>query len=328
MPNWVGDAVMASPLFIDLKSKYPDLKITLMCQGAIGQLFSQEPFADHILSFKKPSGFIHKLHQSDLIRELRKGEYDTGILTTNSFSSAWWFWRGLVKRRIGFEGRGRSLLLTDAIPFPKVRNDQHLVKTYKELLKPFDIQVSNTLPRLIVSEEEKKGALNLLSQEGYKSGKLIGINPGAAYGSAKCWLPDRFRELAKSLIDAGCHVIFFGDSTQRKMVDEITENLGPNLINLAGKTTLRELMAYISLLNVMVANDSGPMHMAYALKIPVVALFGPTSEKISGPLGISETVHKHVECSPCFKRTCPIDHRCMTRIETKEVFDAVMRLCS
>lgn len=328
MPNWVGDAVMASPLFIDLKSKYPDLKITLMCQGAIGQLFSQEPIADHILSFKKPSGFIHKLHQSDLIRELRKGEYDTGILTTNSFSSAWWFWRGLVKRRIGFEGRGRSLLLTDAIPFPKTRNDQHLVKTYKELLKPFDIQVSNTLPRLIVTEEEKKGALNLLCQEGYKNGKLIGINPGAAYGSAKCWLPDRFRELAKSLIHAGCHVIFFGDSTQRKMVDEITENLGPNLINLAGKTTLRELMAYISLLNVMVANDSGPMHMAYALKIPVVALFGPTSEKISGPLGMSETVHKHVECSPCFKRTCPIDHRCMTRIETKEVFDAVMRLCS
>lgn len=319
---------MASPLFIDLKSKYPDLKITLMCQGAIGQLFSQEPIADHILSFKKPSGFIHKLHQSDLIRELRKGEYDTGILTTNSFSSAWWFWRGLVKRRIGFEGRGRSLLLTDAIPFPKTRNDQHLVKTYKELLKPFDIQVSNTLPRLIVTEEEKKGALNLLCQEGYKNGKLIGINPGAAYGSAKCWLPDRFRELAKSLIHAGCHVIFFGDSTQRKMVDEITENLGPNLINLAGKTTLRELMAYISLLNVMVANDSGPMHMAYALKIPVVALFGPTSEKISGPLGMSETVHKHVECSPCFKRTCPIDHRCMTRIETKEVFDAVMRLCS
>lgn len=326
MPNWVGDAVMATPLLLDLNHAFPKATLTLMCQGAIGQLFEHDPLVSHLITFKKPSGFIHRLHQSELIRELRRGEYDTGILTTNSLSSAWWFWRGHIKRRIGFMSTGRCLLLTDVLPFPQNRNTQHLVKTYKDLLHPLGIPTSDTLPRLIVTAEEKEAAQSLLKQEGYKGGRLVGINPGAAYGSAKCWLPERFRELAIKLIDSGSHVIFFGDASQRKMVEDITDGLGSKVINLAGKTTLRELMAYISLLNVMVANDSGPMHMAYGLKIPVVALFGPTSEKISGPLGVSETIHKHVECSPCFKRVCPIDHRCMTRIESDEVFNAVMRL--
>lgn len=327
MPNWVGDAVMASPLIIDIKNKFPESPITLMCQGAIGQLFAHEPLVSDIIHFKKPSGFIHHLHQSELIRDLRKGEYDTGILTTNSLSSAWWFWRGHIKNRIGFSGRGRDFLLTEAIAFPANRNTQHLVKTYKELLKPLGISESSTLPRLVVTEEELKDAKGVLDKEGCSGKSLIGINPGAAYGSAKCWLPERFRSLTQKLIeDPNVIVVYFGDHTQRPMIEDITKDLGSKVLNLAGKTNLRDLMAFISLLDVMVANDSGPMHMAYGLNVPVVALFGPTSDKISGPLGVSETIHKHVECSPCFKRECPIDHRCMTRITSDEVYDAIQRL--
>lgn len=327
MPNWVGDAVMATPLIVDLKAAFPGSSVTLMCQGAIGQLFLHEPLVDGIIAFKKPSRFIHRLHQSDLIHDLRKGEFDIGLLTTNSFSSAWWFYRGHVPRRIGFKDRGRSFLLTDPVPFPKERERQHLIKTYKELLKPLGIPVSETPARLVVTEEEREAALSLLKKEGYKGGAIIGINPGAAYGSAKCWLPERFRGLAEKLIkDPSTYVVFYGDNSQRETIDGITRDLGPQVINLSGKTTLRELMAFISLSSAFVSNDSGPLHMAYALKIPVVAIFGPTSEVISGPQGKSITIHKHVECSPCFKRTCPIDHRCMTRIGEDEVYDAVKRL--
>lgn len=327
MPNWVGDAVMATPLIVDLKNAFPDGEITLMCQGAINQLFLYEPLISGIISFPKPSRFIHRVHQSELIQDLRKGEFDTGILTTNSFSSAWWFFRGHIPQRIGFKDRGRGILLTDPIPFPQNRESQHLIKTYKELLKPLGIPVSDTPTRLIVTNEEKEAAMNLLKKEGYQGGNVIGINPGAAYGSAKCWLPERFRALAEDLIkDPSTYVVFYGDSSQREMINGIAHNLGPQVINLAAKTTLRELMAFISLSNVFVSNDSGPLHIAYALKIPVVAIFGPTSEVISGPQGKSITLHKHVECSPCFKRTCPIDHRCMTKIKADEVFEAVKRL--
>lgn len=327
MPNWVGDAVMATPLIVDLKNALPESQITLMCQGAINQLFLHEPLINGMIAFKKPSGFIHRVHQSQLIHDLRKGEFDIGILTTNSFSSAWWFYRGGIPRRIGFRDRGRSFLLTDPVSFPKNRESQHLIKTYKELLSPLGIPLSDTPTRLVVTEEEKNSALSLLKKEGFNSGKIVGINPGAAYGSAKCWLPERFRKLAEDLIkDKSTFVVFYGDASQRAMIDGITNDLGPQVINLSGKTTLRELMAFISLSNVFVSNDSGPLHMAYALKIPVVAIFGPTSEIISGPQGKSLTIHKHVECSPCFKRTCPIDHRCMTQIKTDEVYDAVKRL--
>lgn len=335
MPNWIGDAVMASPVLADIKAQFKDCKLTAMCQGAIGQLFTHDPHIDEIFQFTKPSGWVHHLTPSPIINNIRKGEFDTGILMTNSFSSAWWFYRGRVQNRIGFKGNLRSLLLNHALPFPKDIETQHLVKTYKELLLPLGIDYSTTEPKLYLSDEEVRVTKEVLRKEGAQQDSIVvGISPGAAYGSAKCWIPERFRLLAQSLVkDPKKFVIFFGDASQRNLSEKITQDLGERVLNLTGKTSLRELMAYMQECDVMVANDSGAMHMSYGLDIPVVALFGPTSDVKTGPLKRALTIHKHVPCSPCYKKVCPISdpndhHKCMKDIEVEEVQQAIEKLCS
>ncbi len=237
------------------------------------------------------------------------------------------FGAGKVKERIGFKCDWRTFLLTKSLPFPKERGEEHLVTTYKRLLEPLGIPLSETKPELFVTEEEKEAALLLLEQQHVPKGsKVIGINPGAAYGSAKCWLPERFRAVIEKLLENRNHyIVCFGDREGAPLVRSICEGTNPRVINLAGKTTLRELMALIQQCSVFLTNDSGPMHIAAALKIPLVSLFGSTNEIATGPYQHGEVIHKHVSCSPCYKRTCPIDFKCMKQIEVEEVYQALLK---
>lgn len=329
MPNWLGDLVMATPILADLRSRYPDAQITAMCQSNVAALLKSDPHIDAVYSYRRPSGWIHTAQHWAIIDELKKGNYDLGILLTNSFSSAWWFWRGHVGNRIGFAGNVRNWLLTKAVPFPKERQAQHLVLTYKALLEPLGISPSATPPKLYVSAEERKTAQEFLTnlKIDLKQQVLIGINPGAAYGSAKCWLPERFRAVTEQLLQNPKNVIlYFGDPAGAPLVNDICKNLPERVINLAGKTTLRELLALIQQCQVLLTNDSGPMHIAAALSVPLVALFGSTSDVATGPYGGGTVIHKHVECSPCYKRVCPIDFRCMKRIEVDEVTLAIRKI--
>jgi len=327
MPNWLGDAVMATPIITDLRKKWPNANLTAMCEGAgVSALFLGNPYLNEIFSFSHPNEFTRRLQTRDLVERIRQGKYDLGLLLPNSFSSAWWFWRGNVKTRIGYDSDMRRLLLTKAISFPKERGKEHQVITYKRLLKPLSIPVSNTSPQLYVTEEERKAAKQLLFQQKVPEGAtLVGINPGAAYGSAKCWLPERFRSIIEKLIARpNTYVICFADLAGTDLVNAICEGMPSRVINLAGATHLRELIALIEQCDVFLTNDSGPMHIAAALKVPLVALFGSTNDIATGPYGHGEVIHKHVECSPCYLRTCPIDFRCMKRIEVDEVFAAII----
>ncbi|MBA3958094.1 MAG: lipopolysaccharide heptosyltransferase II [Parachlamydiaceae bacterium] len=324
MPNWLGDLVMATPILKALREKWPDAHITAMCQSNVASLLENDPNINEVLKFKRVSGWIHHLHHGEVINALRYGHYDLGILLTNSFSSAWWFWRGKVKNRIGFAGNVRNLLLNKAVPFPEKIASQHLVITYKMLLEPLGIPVSDDSPTLYLSPAEQTAARELLMRQGIVKGKnvIVGINPGAAYGTAKCWLPDRFLEVTRRLIeDPSVYVLYFGDNAGLSVVNDICKDLPTErVINLAGKTSIRELLALIQVCDGFLTNDSGPMHIAAALKVPLVALFGSTSDVKTGPYGIGKVIHKHVECSPCYKRVCPIDFRCMKRIEVDEVY--------
>lgn len=331
MPNWLGDLVMATPIIQDVRNHWPKAFITAMCQSNVGSLLEYDPHLTEIYRFKKPSGWIHRVHHTDIIETLRRGEYDLGILLTNSFSSAWWFWRGRVGNRIGFSTNLRSFLLNKAVPFPAHKEKQHLVITYKALLEPLGIPISSTSPTLYVSNQEQDHAQELLASDGYRKGEniLVGINPGAAYGSAKCWLPDRFRMLTQKLLENPLIMVaYFGDSAGASLVNDICKGFNERVINFAGRTTIRELMALIQACDVMLTNDSGPMHIAAALKTPLVALFGSTSDIKTGPYGGGTVIHKHVECSPCYKRVCPIDFRCMKQIEVDEVYQAILRQLS
>ncbi len=328
MPNWIGDLVMATPILSDLRKVYPEAHITAMCRSPICELLKEDPEINELFCFSKASGFGRRMDRRNIIEKLKKGHYDLGILLTHSFSSAWWFWLGKVGIRLGYECNGRKPLLTHSFPFPKNIQNQHLVVTYKMLLEPLGIPISDTPPRLYLSPKELHDARTLLRQHGVPDAALIvGINPGATYGSAKCWLPERFREVTERLLrDKDIYIVYFGDQATVSLVKEICTDLPSRVVNLAGQTSLRELSSLISHCDVILTNDSGPMHIADALGTSIVALFGSTSEIITGPYRSGTLIHKHVECSPCYQRTCPIDFRCMKRIEADEVYEAIHKI--
>jgi lipopolysaccharide heptosyltransferase II len=325
MPNWIGDFVMATPVLSDLRGKFPEARITAMCQGGLGTLLEHDEDIDELFVFGKPSGWEKKDERRDVVERLRQGKYDLGVLLTGSFSSAWRFIEGRVKNRLGFRKDGRRFLLNRSLPFPKDIEKKHLVITYKQLLEPLGIEMSETAPRLHLLDREREEAREILARHGVPSdATVVGINPGAAYGSAKCWLPERFRELIERLLEKeNVWVVCFGDANTAPLVKEICGGLSERVINLAGGTTLRELVALIERCDTLLTNDSGPMHVASAVGTPVVALFGSTNPVKTGPYAGGTVIYKDVECSPCYQRTCPIDFRCMKRIETDEVFRAI-----
>lgn len=328
MPNWLGDLVMATPILEELRKKFPQAKITAMCQANTAPLLENNPYINEIFSYNRPSGWIHRSQHTVIIDSLKKGKYDLGILLTNSFSSAWWFWRGDVKNRIGFKGNLRSCLLDYPISFPANLENQHLVKTYKQLLTPLGVTSSYSVPKLFLSENEKEAAWQLLQKQNIEKFKhvIIGINPGAAYGSAKCWPPERFKEITQRLLNnPEYRILYFGDNKGSPLVQEICQEFPQNVINLAGKTNIRELMALIHCCNAILTNDSGPMHIASALHVPLVALFGSTNDTKTGPLD-GTVIHKHVKCSPCYKRVCPIDFKCMKQISVDEVYSEIEKI--
>lgn len=326
MPNWIGDFVMATPVLTDLREAFPKASLTAMCRSPLSELLKEDEAVDEVFSFTRPSSGFARREERDIIAKIEAGQYDVGVLLTHSFSSAWWFWLGDVQRRVGYSGHFRRWLLTDAVKFKKT--PEHLVVSYKRLLKPLGVSVSETAPRLYLSEKEKEKARELLGQRGVGKGKrIIGINPGAAYGSAKCWPLERFRALAmRLLLETDASIVFFGDNAGGALVKKITQGLPERVLNFAGETSLRELACLIQDCDVLVTNDSGPMHIGDALGTPLVPLFGSTDDRITGPYRQGNRVlNKRVACSPCFQRTCPLDFRCMKSISVDEVLGQVLQ---
>lgn len=327
MPNWVGDLVMATPILTDLRNAFPKASITAMCRYPICELLRFDDAIDELYCFHNPKNlFLKRDERRNVVAKIQAGKFDLGILLTNSFSSAWLFWQGNVKRRVGYSCFPRNLLLTDPVSSPKRK--MHQVDLYKEILHPLRIHHSRTKPRLFVTEKEVALSKELLYKRGYQYGKkLIGINPGATYGSAKCWPVEYFRDFVLNLLDEDLFIVFFGDTTQKELVKTICQDLPEKVINLSGITNIRELACMIRACDVLVTNDSGPMHIAAAFETPLVALFGSTDEKVTGPYGQKGAIiHKKVACSPCLKRECPIDMRCMKQITVAEVAKRVREI--
>lgn len=325
MPNWIGDLIMATPVLTDLRKAFPQASITAMCRSPICELLREDESIDELFCFTKPTNnFLRREEKRDIISKIKAGKYDLGVLLTNSFSSAWWFWQGGVKKRVGYAANLRSFLLTDGLAHSEGK--VHQVNAYKKLLEPLGFSQSGSPPRLFVLENEIEESKELLFQRGYTRGqKLVGINPGAAYGTAKCWPPERYRALAVRLLQEDVSVVFFGDAASNDLVKEICQGLPSRVMNLAGVTSLRELACLIKDCDVLVTNDSGPMHIAAAFGTPLVALFGSTDDVVTGPYGHSSSViTKRVGCSPCLKRVCPIDFRCMKQISVEEVEKEVL----
>jgi heptosyltransferase II len=332
-PNWVGDAVMAIPALETIRRAHADDEICLLARPVVADLFSGQPFADRILQIDFRGSHRGWLGREKLIAELRKEKFEAAVLLQNAFEAAWLAWRADIPERIGYARDARGPLLTKAIRLPQVGEiPKHESHYYLELMRRAGwSEASPVIPpiRLLVTDTARAGAESALRSAGAReSAWRFAIAPGASYGAAKCWPPERFAMLADRLIsECGADVIFFGTSGEKEIAARIRSHMKSHAISLVGETSMRDLAALFASCSAFIGNDSGAMHVAAAAGLPVIGIFGSTDPEGTAPVAEQFTlIRESVSCSPCFLRRCPVDHRCMERITVDSVFTAAMQL--
>lgn len=328
MPNWLGDAVLALPALHSLRQAFPEADIQAVTRGWGPDLLTGHPSLNGVIPLPEARD-LKALRTSGA--NLKKRGFDRGILLTNSFSSAFLFYLAGIPERWGYARDGRGILLTRAVPFNSRDGILHQADFYLHLLRSLGIEPADFGPGLVSNEEDSAWAGAVLENWGAASGSpLVILSPGAAYGPAKQWPPDRFAGLARKLREeAGAAVAVVGEAGDNAAAALILEALDGHGLDLTGQTTLGRLIAMIRRARLVVTNDSGPLHLADAVGVPIVALFGPTNPAATGPRrGPSAILKEEVPCWPCLYRSCPYDHRCMTRIEVEDACKACLRLLS
>jgi len=329
-PNWLGDAVMSEPALRGLQKLFPDAQISLLVKPAVADLFKGHPALTHVLTYESNGRHMGLSGKWMLAGELRRKGFDLAILFQNAFEAAFLAYLASVPRRYGYTTDGRSLLLSDPVAPPDPRTLVHQVHYYWDLLKPLGLAGVPTAPELVVFPAEEQVMAGRFAQGGLTAlDVVVGINPGSTYGGAKRWLPDRFAEVAERLCRTvresrgqQVSVVIFGAKGEERLGQEIAARLSSRSLVLSGTTTIRELMAAVKRCAVLLSNDTGPMHIASAFQVPVVAIFGPTDWRTTSPFGSTHAVVRQpVDCAPCLLRECPIDHRCMTGVSVEQVYE-------
>lgn len=321
--NWVGDAIMALPALRAVRTRFPQAHITILARTYIAAIYEGQGICDELMTLDVGRRLISEVHAR---------KFDTALLLQNAFEAAWIAWRAGIPERLGYARDGRSILLTKGIKPPKPgETPAHEQFYYLELLRRIgwiDSASGEQLISLRVPHDKREQAAAFLLQQGAKPGKLrVAIGAGASYGSAKCWPPDRFAELANRLqsqMDA--EIILFGTAGEAPVSAAIKAGMRRAPIDLTGQTAIGDLPALLAQCHLFIGNDSGAMHVAAAVSLPVVAVFGPTDPLGTAPVTPRCTiVQEKPYCSPCFLRRCPTDHRCMKRIAPETVAAAAQR---
>jgi len=328
-PNWIGDAVMATPSLTALRRFHESAEIVLLAKPLVAALFEQHPDIDRIIIYEDPGGHTGLSGLWRLGRTLKHEQFDLAFLLQNALEAALLAFFAGITNRVGYASDGRTLLLTQSLK--KKNPAPHRTDAYLALIGLVDAEGDSINaeekrpPYLVVSSKERQAARVFLKSLGIPDdgSPLIGFNPGAAYGTAKRWLPEYFAALADQLIEKKqANILIFGAQSEIRVAETITEQMKHTAFILSGKTTVRQLMACIKTCDLFISNDSGPMHLASALSVPQIALFGPTNAQATfsaGPLDIM--VQNKVDCAPCRHRHCPIDHPCMTGLSVETVFE-------
>ena len=342
LPNWIGDAVMSVPAISQIRERFPSDRITIIGLPHISELFYESPYVDEIRVYKKDSPFSKRgLAAAGL--SLRSEKFDMALLLPNSFRSALLVRLAGIPLRCGYNRDGRGFLLTMPVQLTLQIKRLHQVEYYLHLARSIEENQGGHFPYfpsgnmgsvpkskwLYLSKEETEDALNTLNKNHITPDDLlIGINPGATYGSSKRWYPERFSQVAAALVQKyHAKIILFGGPGERDIAEEIVRGSGPSLFNMAGQTTIRGLMALLSQCRLLITNDSGPMHIAAALGVPVVAIFGSTDPALTTPIRTGHVIiRKDVPCSPCFRRECPTDLKCMDLIHVEDVLGGVEKI--
>ncbi len=355
-PNWIGDAVMATPAVAYLRAALPHATITVLARRGPAGVWAHHPDVDHCI-------VADDRHlEADLWRELQKQQFDAAILLTNSFRSAWLVWRLGVPRRFGYNRAGRAWLLTDLLPFrprewqtptpqpisrkslrptKKAITPRHMVEYYLDLAAVAAMRLGSTLPppqvdrnrhfpqlAICVRPEARHLVDEFLAGQHIDGSRpLIGICPGAAYGGAKRWPLDKLAAAGEQLareLDASLIVVC--GPAELELAQELKRMISvPSCIT--AELDIGQVAALIERLALFIGNDSGLTHLAAAVRTPLVVVYGPTDWNVTCPWSpFSTVVRKSPACAPCFLRECPRDHRCMLAVEPEDVVQAARQL--
>ncbi len=312
--NWLGDAVMSVPALRAIRRGRPDAHVTVLTRAKLADFWKSVKEVDDVMAIEPGESIF------SVARKLRE-KFDVAILFPNSPRVALEVFLGRVPRRVGFRARWRSVLINQIYREKKSEQQKHphpprhQVDHYLNLARFVGAEVSE-VPRF-----ERKFV------ERNTGGRIrLGLCPGAEYGSAKRWMPERYAEVAIAVGERrDCEWILFGTAADAGLGSEIEEKLGKKCRNLIGKTSLAQLIEELGGCTMLLTNDTGTMHLAAYLGVPTISIFGSTEPSLTGPIGEGHyIIRRHVECSPCFLRECPIDFRCMKDIESDEVAEAVL----
>lgn len=322
--NWVGDVIMTLPAMESLKERFPRSTITVMARPWVRPLFDAHPAVDDLLVINKGLGRVRDLMEvAAASGRARKGRFDMAVLFQNAFEAAFIASLAGIPVRVGYATDGRGVLLTHPVAKTDSHHGRHQVEYYLDIVRSLGWKGYSRKPRLFVTGEDSKKAGATLSEMGIEDGDtILGIAPGAAFGPAKRWPAKRFAAVAdKAVEEWNARVLIFGSRVDSESCNEVESSMEAQAFNLCGRTGLGEAVALIGSCSMFLTNDSGLMHVASALDIPTVAIFGSTDHVATGPISNkSRVVRSQVECVPCLRPECAEDFRCMLRIFPGEVF--------
>lgn len=320
--NWIGDVVMTLPAIRAIRKSSPMARITILVKPWVADLLRICPDVDEVMRYESPGIHGGLKGKWRLAEALKKRDFQAAVLLQNAIEAAILARLAGIPVRGGYDTDGRRLLLTHPVRRTKEILKRHQIHYYAEMVGALGCADAGRDVRLFPGGNYETIARDVLRRHGLESDRpLLGIAPGATYGPAKMWLADRFALAADRLsADFGLQPVLFGSRADRPVAEAVAQNGKSPMVNLAGTTSLEEAMAVLSRCRLFLSNDSGLMHLAGAFGIPLVAVFGSTNPKTTSPVGAkSIVVTKNVSCSPCLKKTCPTDFRCMEGITVEDV---------
>jgi heptosyltransferase II len=318
--NWIGDAVMTTPAMGRVRAAFPQAEIVVAANPTVAELLGYHPNCDRLLVYDKkgkhhgPGGLLQ------FCTQIRKERFDMAVLFQNAIEAAIMTTVAMIPIRAGYTTDCRGILLTHRVSGWREARRFHHTDYYLNMLEGLGIRGGNGRLQLRCRDEELAWAGEKLGD-----GRWVAVNPGATYGSAKRWFPERFAAVADAIAEEfSVRILLIGGPNEGWIAEEVESNMRTRPFNLAGKTSVRHLMALLSQCCLLITNDSGPMHVAAAFGIPIVAIFGSTDHTTTSPVSPScRIVRKPTDCAPCLKTDCPTDHRCMTAVSVSDVLDAV-----
>lgn len=353
--NWLGDAVMSTPALLRLRERFPAAHISLLVPAKLRDLWAGHPAVNEVMTFQPDTGLMASA------RRLRQGQFDLAVVLPNSPRSALEVWLAGIPRRVGYARAWRNWWLTDVVPTrpgavtmqkrreaeiialtmpgakvplrPVIPASAHQSWEYLHLMSALGASAEPLAPRLVVRAEEVAAAREKFALPTGPE-RLVGLNAGAEYGPAKRWPAEHFIAAALAVAaQTPVRWVLLGGANDRDTVSAIERGLREArrpVTNLTGRTSLRELMAVLAGCRALLTNDTGPMHVAAALEVPVVVPFGSTSPELTGPGQPGDGRHRllrtEAPCAPCFLRQCPVDFRCLKGLAPERVARALMEV--